>query len=152
MPRCKNCPPSPTRGCYYTGKENTPRGKGYSAKYEKEGKKMRGRDGEMYVVKNERWAKVGSKKGNPKGELLDNYRPTLPSINEDGPYVKPSFHEHVMNPAPGRISLMDKYILMVEKGVDDSVILEVVRKDAKKYSGEDDVEDMIAPVIEDLDL
>ena len=49
MPRCKNCPPS-ARGCYYTGKENTPRGRGFAAKYEEEGKRMKGTDGRMYVV------------------------------------------------------------------------------------------------------
>lgn len=65
MPLCKNVKKG--EKCYYTGKENTPRGRGYSAKYEKEGKKMKGRDGEMYVVKGERWVKVVSRKGNPKG-------------------------------------------------------------------------------------
>ena len=49
MPRCKNCPPS-ARGCYYTGKENTPRGRGFAAKYEAEGRRMKGTDGRMYVV------------------------------------------------------------------------------------------------------
>lgn len=65
MPLCKNCPED--KKCYYTGKENNPRGKGYSAKYEPEGKRMQGRDKKMYVVKNGRWVKsVLKKKTSPR--------------------------------------------------------------------------------------
>ena len=60
MPVCKNC--SPEKKCYYTGKENTPRGRGYAARYEKEGKRMKGTDGKMYCVKGDRWVLVKSKK------------------------------------------------------------------------------------------
>ena len=45
MPVCKN-----TSKKYYTGKENTPLGKGFSASVEKVGKRMKGLDGNMYVV------------------------------------------------------------------------------------------------------
>ena len=62
--RCKNCD-----GKYYTGKENTPLGRGYSAAVEKVGTKMRGRDGKTYVVKKysngKRWVHVSSQ-GSPK--------------------------------------------------------------------------------------
>ena len=92
MPRCKNS----EKPCYYTGKEDTPRGKGYSAKYEDEGKKMKGTDGKMYKVSGNRWVilksknKVVSPRGfnerdsryeeNPlfhrpsRGEMLENLR------------------------------------------------------------------------------
>ncbi len=56
MPLCKNCPG------YYTGKEDTPRGRGYAAKYEPEGKKMKGKNGKMYVSKGNRWVRVSSSK------------------------------------------------------------------------------------------
>lgn len=50
------------RGKYYSGKENTPLGKGYSAAGEKIGTKMRGRNGNVYeVVKyrgGKRWQNV----------------------------------------------------------------------------------------------
>jgi len=44
--RCKNSPDK-----LYTGKENTPLGRGFSAAAEPIGKKMKGRDGEKYTVK-----------------------------------------------------------------------------------------------------
>lgn len=62
MPVCKNCPLPSGKKCYYTGKENTPRGHGYAARYEKEGKRMKGTDGKMYYVKGDRWVLVKSKK------------------------------------------------------------------------------------------
>jgi hypothetical protein len=57
MPRCKNCD-----CCYYTGKENTPRGRGYSAKHEKIEKRMKNKENRMYSVvstkSGKRWQKV----------------------------------------------------------------------------------------------
>ena len=57
--QCKNNPKKT-----YTGKENTPLGKGYSADKEKVGTEMKGRDRSLYVVvkiKNgKRWQKVSS--------------------------------------------------------------------------------------------
>jgi len=53
MPACLN-----DSAKYYTGKENNPRGRGYSASSEKEGKRMKGRDGKMYYVKRGRWRTV----------------------------------------------------------------------------------------------
>lgn len=70
MPRCKNCPPPPHKGHYYTGKENTPRGKGYCARFEKEGKKMKGTDGKMYRAVKGKWTKnkpSESARTNPRG-------------------------------------------------------------------------------------
>ena len=63
------------RGKYYSGKENTPLGKGYSASGEKIGTKMRGRNGNMYeVVKyrgGKRWQKV--RNVSPRGyEIFEN--------------------------------------------------------------------------------
>lgn len=112
---------------------------------------MKGRDGKMYVVKGGRWVKVVSKNRNPKGELLDDYKPTLSTIDEDKPYQNPSFYKHVFIPVRGR-SLLDKYMDMQGKRIRDDVIIETIRRDARNYSQEDDVEDMIAPVIADLDL
>ena len=45
MPVCKN-----TDRKRYTGKENTPLRRGYSASAEDEGKRMKGKDGNMYVA------------------------------------------------------------------------------------------------------
>ena len=71
MPRCHNCS-SDKKPCYYTGKENNPRGLGYCAAHEKPGQRRKGRDGHMYVVKNgKRWYKIlseRSKKTSPRGE------------------------------------------------------------------------------------
>ena len=57
--RCKNCEDK-----YYTGKENTPLGRGYSASVEKVGTRMRGRDKRTYVVQKysngKRWVAVSS--------------------------------------------------------------------------------------------
>lgn len=50
----------------FTGKENTPLGRGYSACAEEEGKRMRGKDGKTYEVKKysngKRWVSVVSSK------------------------------------------------------------------------------------------
>jgi len=61
MPRCKNCVEGKPVS-YYTGKENTPQGRGYCARYEKEGKKMMGKDGKMYRSNGKKWIKIVSKK------------------------------------------------------------------------------------------
>lgn len=59
--RCKNSDEK-----YYTGKENTPLGRGFSASGEKVGTRMRGRDGKTYVVQKysngKRWVAVSSSK------------------------------------------------------------------------------------------
>jgi len=61
MPKCVNDP-----GKRYSGNENTPRGKGYSASAEKVGKRMKGLDGSMYVVEkkgsSKKWVKIKTKK------------------------------------------------------------------------------------------
>lgn len=68
MPKCLN--DSKKR---FTGKESTPLGKGYTASSEKVGKKMKGTDGDMYVVtkngKNKRWTKINSRKKNPMSPM-----------------------------------------------------------------------------------
>lgn len=58
--RCKNCDCS--KACRYTGKEDTPRGLGWCAAHEEEGKKRKGRNGQKYVVKGVRWVRVSSRK------------------------------------------------------------------------------------------
>ncbi len=70
MPVCKN-----TDRKQYTGNENTPLGKGFSASVEKVGTRKKGKDGKMYVVKKvkngKRWAATQSsskKIKNPKGD------------------------------------------------------------------------------------
>ena len=65
MPLCKN-----TDEKRYTGKENTPLGKGYSASVEKLGKRMKGADGNMYEVirikGGKRWKCVTKKVTSPR--------------------------------------------------------------------------------------
>ena len=69
MPLCKNHPSK-----RYTGKENTPLGRGYSASVEEVGSRRKGRDGKMYTVvhtKNgRRWRKLASskRKTSPRGD------------------------------------------------------------------------------------
>jgi hypothetical protein len=75
--KCINCPPSEKDGCYYTGKENTPRGRGFCAMHEKIGSKKKGKNGLMYkVVKikggTRRWKKISSRNTSPRGEIYDN--------------------------------------------------------------------------------
>lgn len=68
MPKCLNDPKK-----RYTGNEMTPLGKGYTATKEKVGKRMKGTDGNMYVVtksgKNKRWTKMGGKKQGPMSPM-----------------------------------------------------------------------------------
>ncbi len=52
MPICKN---NPKR--HYTGKEPSPKGLGYCASGEEEGKIMKGRDGNTWIKKNGKWVK-----------------------------------------------------------------------------------------------
>lgn len=81
MPLCKNIPEG-EKACYYTGKENTPRGRGYAARH-CEGKSKKGNDGQMYVAKNGRWVKKTStrrvRKTSPRmmynSGMLSMYRP-----------------------------------------------------------------------------
>lgn len=68
MPRCKNCPPS-YKGYYYTEKENTPLGNGWSAKFVEPGKRMKGKDGKYYQSNGEKWIKV--KITNPRGAFYN---------------------------------------------------------------------------------
>lgn len=52
MPFCKN---NPKRT--YTGKEPSPKGLGYCASGEKEGKVMKGKDGNLWIKSNGKWIK-----------------------------------------------------------------------------------------------
>ncbi len=42
----------------YMSQEPSPKGLGYCASNEKEGKKMKGKDGNLWIIKNGRWVKV----------------------------------------------------------------------------------------------
>ena len=75
--RCKNCKGTPCKGtpckgCYYTGKENNPRGRGFCANHEKEGMEMKGKDRKMYIVKGNRWILSGEKKTSPRMQYMDD--------------------------------------------------------------------------------
>lgn len=70
--KCKNCDEK-----YYTGKENTPLGRGYSASVEEVGIKMKGRDGKMYVVKKykngKRWTSSKIRHTSPRANAAPNH-------------------------------------------------------------------------------
>lgn len=64
MPKCKNDPKTS-----YTGKEPSPKGKGFCAKKERIGSKKRGKDGKMWIVKKridgvKLWTRFSSKQVN----------------------------------------------------------------------------------------
>jgi len=114
MPKCHNC------SKYYTGKENTPLGKGYSASVEKVGKKMKGRDGKMYVVKpygknGKRWMRVSSskrRKTSPRG------------------YLDPNEIENFLNEADEKCPGMKDILNSISKNESgESVIFEKFRKE-----------------------
>jgi hypothetical protein len=52
MPRCKK-----SSNRYYTGKEPSPKGLGYCASSDEEGKVRKGRDGNMWIKKGGKWVK-----------------------------------------------------------------------------------------------
>ncbi len=52
MPHCKNNPRKT-----YEGTEPSPKGLGYCASGEKEGTKMKGKDGNMWIKSNGKWIK-----------------------------------------------------------------------------------------------
>ena len=76
MPQCKNIPKG-ERACYYKGDENTPRGKGWCAKY-CDGETKKGTNGKMYTSSGSRWVKKTSvsrsRKTSPRMELDDEKR------------------------------------------------------------------------------
>ncbi len=65
MPCCINNPKKT-----YSGKEPSPKGLGYCASGEKEGTEMKGKDGNMWVKKNDKWIKKNIKDNYYK-KLLD---------------------------------------------------------------------------------
>lgn len=104
MPPCKNIPLS-EKLVYYTGQENTPRGNGYVARFEEEGKERTGTDGNRYVAKNGRWVrKKSTRNSNPKGKMMRNYRSNLQPIRE---------HPSGNYPSPDRIKI-ELYSQIVE--------------------------------------
>jgi len=79
--RCKNCSPE-CSGCYCTGKEDNPRGRGYSARHEKEGQSRKGNDGRMYLSLNGRWKKVKNKRKTSPRMELDKTEQRLEDLKE----------------------------------------------------------------------
>ena len=55
--KCKNYDGSKKMG-YYKGDEPSPKGLGFCAKYEIEGKERKGKDRNLWKVKNGRWVKI----------------------------------------------------------------------------------------------
>ncbi len=104
MPRCKNVPPS-EKAVYYTKQENTPKGNGWCARFEEEGKVRKGTDGNQWIAKNGRWVKKKStRKSNPKGEMMDNYKSDLQTIREYRPLEIPE-HQRRGYVSPERLKI-----------------------------------------------
>jgi hypothetical protein len=94
---CKN-----TNKKTYTGKENTPLGRGYHAEGEKINKKMKGKDGHMYKVikiKNgKRWLKINklksptkkTKRGDMDPEAIKILQNNLDSSKDTCEYINKS--------------------------------------------------------------
>lgn len=108
MPLCKNCPDS--EKVYYSGKENTPLGRGFSARFEEIGQRRKGTTRETFEVvqvgtgSGKRWrsvarissskqkAKKTKRKTSPRFELdADVYDNIEPNINI------PGVHQHIRN-------------------------------------------------------
>lgn len=78
------------KGKYYSGKENTPLGRGYSASGEKIGTRMRGKNGGMYVVvkyqNGKRWQSIGDRNVSPRGNapkvVLDELNEVLEKLRK----------------------------------------------------------------------
>lgn len=67
MPRCKNVPDD-EKPIYYKGNELSPKGRGYVARFDQEGKERIGLDRQKYIVKNGRWVlKTSKRKSSPRG-------------------------------------------------------------------------------------
>ena len=80
MPICKN-----NNKKNYTGEEPSPKGLGYCASSEKEGTKMKGKDGNIWIKKNGRWTKFNNNNNNNKTKLSnkpDNKKITLEKLKE----------------------------------------------------------------------
>ncbi len=94
MPTCKNT----TKG-YYKGTEPSPKGRGYCARAENVGKRMRGTDKRMWVVKSykvkeshvKRWARVPMKKAAPSAKKK---RLTVTSLKGGGAMTKETAHAY----------------------------------------------------------
>ena len=92
MPKCLNDPKK-----RYTGNELTPLGKGYTASKEKIGKRMKGTDGDMYVVtkngKNKRWTKLGEKNKGPMSPMSRRRKERRRRKSEEEEYYSSSDEE-----------------------------------------------------------
>lgn len=92
MPKCLNDPKK-----RYTGNEMSPLGKGYTAASEKVGKRMKGTDGDMYVVtkngKSKRWTKMNGKKKGPMSPMSRRRKERRRKSEEEEEYYSSSDEE-----------------------------------------------------------
>jgi hypothetical protein len=93
MPICKN---NPKRN--YKGNEPSPKGLGYCASGEKEGKVMKGKDENMWIKRNGKWMKQNS---NEKNNKIKKYKKYYIHNNYDRPYL---------------IKIIDKNVYIYESG------------------------------------
>ena len=77
MPICKN-----NNKKNYTGEEPSPKGLGYCASSEKEGTKMKGKDGNIWIKKNGRWIKFKNDLTNEKKLSNKSKITNKPDINK----------------------------------------------------------------------
>ena len=81
MPKCYNDPKK-----RFSGRELTPLGKGYTSSNEKIGKRMKGIDGSMYVVKksgkNKKWVKIDTKQ-NVTSPMSRRRKKKKPKVEEE---------------------------------------------------------------------
>lgn len=161
MPLCKNTNKRGARS-YFTGFENTPRGRGFCAQYEAKGTRMRGADGQMYFVETiqrngqteKRWVPVtpeGSRRRNQrydwsKGKRGEKTSPSVNKANSSGPALdKKGFDEHMLsNDCEGhakRVQYVERKkaqrkwrdILGVERGAPAAEIKTACKKAALRF-------------------
>ena len=77
MPICKN-----NNKKNYTGEEPSPKGLGYCASSEKEGTKMKGKDGNIWIKKNGRWTKFNNNNKTKLSNKKDINKITLEKLKE----------------------------------------------------------------------
>jgi len=126
MPRCLNCPTPPKKGYYYNGEENTPLGKGYSARFEKEGKRMKGNDGKMYTVKNGKWIAVN--KSSPRGAFYSSH------ISDEMRRIR-QYCDTYRLPCSDKLMKLSELILKEFPGTKVSTAIKVARERIRIDSG-----------------
>lgn len=141
MPLCKN-----TDKKRYTGNENTPLGKGYSASVEELGKRMKGTDGNMYkVVKTKggkRWMKITSKVKSPRmygadiGTMRSQYYPGSEEWEQDMAAIKASQEDSVLTEE--EIKEIEQSVMREMREMEDTEAKNLSRKgllDTSRFQG-----------------